>query len=207
MSETGKEAGGGSALGGPLSAEHLRELSDGRARTKKVRRAASFAAFSGWSMAVFAGLSLMFAIFGDWSAWAIGIGLAVIAGNELRGAGMLKKIDARGARVLGWNQIALGVVIVVYAGWSFYSASKDPALNALLGGSGGGSELISDPQMKDTIVELTKTLSYAFYGLIAAVGVIVPGLTAWYYFSRGRVVRAVIEKTPAWVLDAIRAAG
>lgn len=207
--QAGGATGGGVAA--PLSAENLRELGEARRRAKKVRRAAAVAAFSGWSMAVFAGLSLLFAFLSDWTAWAVGIGLAVIAWNELRGAGMLRRIEPRGARVLGWNQVALGFLIVAYAGWSLYSAARGNGVSALLsagagGGSGGMAGMIGDPQMEQMVRELTTTLTYVVYGSVAVVGVIVPGLTAIYYFTREAIVRRMIGGTPAWAIDALRAA-
>lgn len=201
----------GSGVGAPLSAENLRELGEAKRRAKKVRRAAAVAAFSGWSMAVFAALSLMFAILSDWTAWAVGIGLAVIAWNELRGAGMLRRIEPRGARVLGWNQVALGFLIVGYAGWSLYSAARGNGVSAMLsggGGSGGGgmAGMIGDPQMEQMVKELATTLTCVVYGSVAVVGVVVPGLTAIYYFTREAIVRRMIAGTPAWAVEAMRAA-
>jgi hypothetical protein len=37
------------------------------------------------------------------------------------------------------------------------------------------------------------------------VGVVAPGLTALYYFSRARLIRTVLAQTPPWVVDAMRA--
>src|SRR5438132_1126340 len=40
---------------------------------------------------------------------------------------------------------------------------------------------------------------------VAAVGVLGPGLLAWYYFSRVRHVRAYLERTPGWIVEMQRA--
>lgn len=183
---------------GPLSAEHLRALGEARVRARKVRRAAGVATMSGWTMAFFALVTLMPVLFGDFVSLVLGIGLSVVAFNELRGAAMLKRLDANGAKLLGWNQIGLGGLIVLYALWSLVGAMRAPAL-AAAGGSTG------DPGMDQMLSRLTTTLNYTVYGTMAALGVVAPGLTAWYYFTRGRLVREVVAQTPGWVIDAMRA--
>ncbi|MGH7244418.1 MAG: hypothetical protein ACREJD_13490 [Phycisphaerales bacterium] len=190
-------ASSSSSNSGPLSGEHLNQISDARKRAKKILRAAGMAWLSGWSMAVFAALSLAFAFMSDWSAWTIGIGLAVCAANELRGGAMLKGMNPRGASILGWNQVFLGVLIVAYALWSLYSTSKSPALASLAQGTG-------DPGIDAMAKELTTVVTWALYGTMVVVGFVVPGLTAIYYFTRGPLVTAFRRETPDWVLEVIR---
>jgi len=182
---------------GPLSADHLNQISDARRRAKKILRAAGVAWLSGWSMAVFAALTLAFAFLSDWSAWAVGIGLGACAANELRGGSMLRRMDARGASVLGWNQLILAVLIVAYALWSLYSAMNNPAIATLMQGTG-------DPQIDAMAKELTTVVTWALYGTMAVVGLVVPGLTAIYYFTRGPLVTAFRRETPGWILELIR---
>jgi hypothetical protein len=182
---------------GPLSADHLRALGEARVRSRKVRRAAGVATMSGWTMAFFALMTLLPALFGDFVSLVLGIGLSVVAFNELRGAAMLKRLDANGAKRLGWNQIGLGALIVLYSLWSLVSALRDPL--ALVGGSTGNAEA------NQMLTGIAAPLAAAIYGTMAIIGVIGPGLTAWYYFTRGRLVREVVAQTPAWVIDAMRA--
>mgnify|MGYP001170128223 CR=1 FL=1 len=182
---------------GPLSAEHLNQISDARKRAKKILRAAGVAWLSGWSMAVFAVLTLAFAFLSDWSAWAVGIGLGACAANELRGGTMLRRMDSRGASVLGWNQLILAVLIVAYALWSLYSAINNPAMATLMQGTG-------DPQIDAMAKELTTVVTWALYGTMAVVGLVVPGLTAIYYFTRGPLVTTFRRETPGWILELIR---
>lgn len=166
---------------------------------KKVRRAAGVATISGWTLAVFAGLTLLGVLFGDLTALVLGLALTVCAVNELRGASMLRRLDLRGPTTLGWNQVALGIVIVAYAGWSLYRAVQQPPL-ASVGGSTG------DPEIDQMVTSLTTTVTYAFYAGLAATGVVAPGLTALYYFTRARHVRRVLDETPPWVIQTLRAA-
>lgn len=185
---------------GPLSAEHLNEISAAQKRGKKILRAAGVAVFSGWSMVIFAAVTLMFAFLSDWSAWAIGIGLAVCGINELRGGALLRKMEARGASVLGWNQILLGAIIIAYALWSLKSAIGNPALKSITQGTG-------DPQIDAIASQLTTAVTWALYGSMAVVGLVVPGLTAIYYFTRGPLVTRFRRETPEWVVEVIRRRG
>lgn len=188
--------GGGS---GPLSADHLRILAEAQLRARKVRRAASVATVSGWSMACFAGLTLLAVVFGDVEALVLGVLLGAIAFNELRGAAMLRRFDLRAARRLGFNQIALGVLIVAYASWSLAASLKSPALQRL-GGSTG------DPSTDALVRDLTTAVTYGLFGGMAIVGIVAPGLTAWYYFTRAGHVRRMVKDTPAWAVEAMRIA-
>src|SRR5437868_10327370 len=94
---------------GPLSPEHIQALADGRLRAKKLRRAASVATMSGWTMAFFAFCTLVCVLFGDFVSLVMGVGLGVVAYNELRGGAMLRRFDLRGPKLLGYNQFGLGV--------------------------------------------------------------------------------------------------
>lgn len=183
---------------GPLSPEHLHELAAARERSKTVRRAAGVASLSGWTLAIFAGVTGMGALFGDASSLVMAILLGAMAYNELRGGKLLRQFDERGPRVLGYNQLALSAVLVAYAGWSLRAAAATSSL-ASVGGTTG------DAQMDATIRGLESTVATFLYGGMAVVGVIGPGLTAWYYFSRGRVLREVKAATPGWVLETMRA--
>lgn len=160
----------------------------------------STASLSGWSMVIFGGLTMACFVFGGLSSIVLGGVLIAIGANELRGGALVRRFDPRGARVLGWNQIVLGVLIVIYAGWQLLKATKGSPLDAY-GGSTG------DAAMDDMLVSLSSTITVAFYALVAGAGVIVPGLTALYYFSRGRTIREFVERTPPWIVETLRTAG
>lgn len=183
----------------PLSPEHLRLLAQVRDRMRKPRRAVMVATISGWSLVAFAMLSLPFAALGDWTALMVGAALAALGINELLGGAMIRRLDPRGAWRLGLNQLALGGLIVSYSGWQLFASLKQPAL-ASVGGS------YSNPDVDAMVKELTVTVSYALYGGMAVLGLLVPGLTAWYYFSRRGMIERVLAESPAWAIEAMRAA-
>ncbi len=193
-------SGVAAAAPGPLAAEHLAAIAEARVRGKKVRRAANVAAMSGWTMVVFALVTLLGGLFGDVVALVLGVMLGVIAFNELRGAAMLRRFEMRGPRVLGYNQIGLGTLLVVYGVYSLVRALTHPLL-ASVGQSTG------DAEMDAMIGRISDLAAYGLYGGVALFGIIGPGLTAWYYFSRAKLVRKMVEGTPEWVIGAMRAVG
>ena len=168
-------------------------------RSRKVRRAANVAAMSGWTLAFFALVTLMSVIVGDFLSIPLGVVLGVLAYNELRGGAMIRRFEPAGATRLAYNQIALGVVIVVYSVWSLISALRSPDLAA-------ATASVGDPQVSAMLGSITNIVTYGLYGTMVAVGVIVPGLTAIYYQTRARLIRDVLAATPPWVIAALRAA-
>ena len=184
----------------PLSATHRRELAAARERAKAIRKAARVAGFNGWTTAAAAAFSAMFLLF-DRSpvAIAITLGLSIITYNEFRGRKRLLNFDASAATMLGWNQLGLLAMIVVYCLWSLLgSAGEADAvraelksysdLDAALGAAGGFEGMF-------------KTVSYGLYGGVIVLSVIFQGGNALYYFTRRRHVEDFITETPQWVRD------
>ncbi len=153
-------------------------------------------------MAVFAGITVMGIVFGEViGSIVVSTVLGFFAWNELRGGARIRRFDPTGARILGWNQIGLGIAIVIYAAWSLVSSLGTlSSLTAQIGTTG-------DPSMDAMVSNISTMVTYCLYGGLIVVGVIVPGLTAWYYFSRERIIRSFVERTPVWVVDTLRAAG
>jgi hypothetical protein len=185
---------------GPLSAEDLREIAEAKARRKKINRAAGVAGFNGWSTAIAAGLSAPFAFFGVPALLLCG-GFAVVAYREFTGRRMLQQLHVGAGRLLGVNQIAFGLMLIGYCAWSLYGALTGPNPYAEL--------IASEPEvarMLGSIDELYKVGAVAVYGGVIAVTLIVQGLMASYYFSRGPLVRAYVQATPSWVVELERLA-
>ena len=181
-----------------LTEAQLAELADARVRMKKITRAASVAAMSGWSMVVFAAISLPFGLF-DFRTLVVSIALGTIAVIELRGCRLLRTIDVRAPRLLGFNQIALAVLIVVYACWGVVSVLNTPSPYAEHIAAGG-----TMAEMLEPIDQLNRLASIAFAILVGGFGLIGPPLTAWYYFSRRKHLRTFLTQTPEWVVRTIR---
>ncbi len=110
-----------------LSPEQKDALEDARKRAAGFLGAARVATFNGWSIGLFAAVTIPFAI-GSLTALALGVGMAVVARNEFKGRAMIRRIDPAGPRLLGRNQLGFMSLIIVYCLWSMYGAYAHPNL-------------------------------------------------------------------------------
>jgi len=186
----------------PLTSEHMDQLAEAKLRARKVHKAGGVAMFNGCVLAVFSGFSLLFALIGlmfgevDIIGLCMGAGLALLAWGEFRGRAMLRRFELYACHLLGWNQLILMTMVIVYAAWMLATAlwgpgpyDEDIARESMLAGPLG------------SINNLYKIISMAIYdGLIAAT-LIFQGLNSLYYFTRRKHVEAYLNETPAWVVE------
>jgi hypothetical protein len=179
----------------PISDEQRRELTEANCRVQKLRRAAKVATFNGWSIGIFAALSLPFALYSV-TALVMCLALALVAYNEFRGRKLLDRFEPRGPRALGRNQLVLMGVLIGYSVWNIYLAETGP---------GPYAEQIKDtPEMGSmlgSIDDLYMTVTWAVYGGLIFASVIFQGLNALYYFTRQKHLQSFLNQTPAWVVD------
>lgn len=176
-----------------FSPENLQELEAARKKARKVRRAVSVANFDGWTIAIFGAITLATGL-SNLTNIALGLGLGAVAYFELRNAARLKRLDPDAARLLGFNQLALAMILIIYACWQLYLSS----------GSGGAAEAlgVTDPavaQMLGPVQDLTIMIYHAIYGALILIAVFAQGSMALYYFSRVRLVRNYVAETPEWI--------
>lgn len=145
-------------------------------RLHKVRKAGKLATFNAWTLAVFGGGSLLFA-FGSVTALVVGAALLLLAWVEFRGRAGLRRLEPEGLRLLGWNQIALFVLLALYCGWSIHLLRTRP------------------PAELDTVASITGLpaaslvdLLVLTYVAVIFVSVAAQGALAAYYWSRGRLL-------------------
>lgn len=180
-------------------------MSAARLRLKKVFRASNVARFGGWTLGFFAVVTIAMGLPSDLVAIALGVALSVVAFNEFRGGAQLKQLNPAGGKLLGYNQLALGAITVLYAINQLITSANSNALTDALNSTGGPEAAEQLNQTVGDLGALSKLLSFTVYGTLAVLGALVPGLTAWYYFSRGNLLRGVLRDTPAWVVDVLRA--
>jgi hypothetical protein len=191
-----------SAPAAPLDERHYEALRDAKTRRKKIDRAIAVASFNGWSIGIFAALS---ALFLPLSLSLLGVlvtlGLGAVAYHEFKGRRMLRALDVRGPRLLGFNQIGFGVVIVGYCVWN---------LAVELGGPGAYAQTIQEHPELGEILGSTEGLYrmavVLVYGTVIVLTIPYQALMAWYYFSRSKHLETYIRQTPGWVTDLERAA-
>lgn len=186
----------------PLTPEHLDQLAHAKLRAKKVRRAAAVAMTNGCILAAFAGGSFLFvpvgALFGeiDVVGLVMGAGLALLAWNEFRGRAMMRRYDVHACRALGWNQLALMVLVIGYAAWMLGQALWGPNPYAEVM---AGETTLAGPL--GSLDQLYKTISLAMYGDLIAGTLIFQGLNSLYYFTRRKHLEAYLRETPEWVVE------
>ncbi len=190
------------ASAGPLTVEHMQQLAAADVRAKKLRSAAGVAMFNGITIAIFSVLSLLWVLgelaFSeyDWVGFVVGAGLGVIAWNEFRGRTLLRQFNPRAPRVLGWNQVALLVLIVAYAAGMLakFLLSKG-SYDAQIGREALAASKVG------SVDNLLKLGAIAVYGALIVGTLIFQGLNAIYYFTRAKLLRAYLAETPAWVVE------
>lgn len=198
--EGGAAAGPGTDAGpAPLTPAHLMQLREAEKRSKKIRRAAGVAAFGGWSAAIFAGISAVLSLLPpDVVGLVLAAALGLAAYHELTGRRELLRFEARASRRLGLNQLCLAAMIVIYGSWKLWGVINNGAPIPPQASTG-------DAEMDQMIADMTGKMMIAVYAGVIAAGLLVPGLTAIYYFTRGRLVRQFVATTPGWVLELMRA--
>ncbi|HMB94577.1 MAG TPA: hypothetical protein VKK61_00920 [Tepidisphaeraceae bacterium] len=180
----------------PPSQEHLQQIAAARVLGKKVRRATGVAVFSGWTIAIFAAITIFSGIV-SLSALALGIGMAIVAYYELRGAGEFKRLDRSAPRRLAINQIAFMLMLIAYAGYELAANLRSPM--------DLGQIANVDPKMAQTIQDMARPITIAVYLGIMLAALLGPGLTAVYYYTRRKYIEAYLNQTPTWILELQRA--
>jgi len=186
----------------PLSAEHYQAMRDAKTKRSKIDVAIGVATFNGWSLGLFATLSgllllLSFSLIG----LVISLGLGAVAYYEFKGRAMLRQLDASGARLLGYNQLALGALIVGYCLWSLIAAMVGPSPYA--------ETIEQNPelaQMLGSTDELFRFGAFIVYGMGIVLTIPYQALVAWFYFSRAKHIIHYVNQTPQWVTQIQKAA-
>ena len=175
-----------------LTPEQLQALADARERAKGIFAAAKVAAFNGWSLAVFAVLTILFGLTSP-ILLALGIGLGMLARNELRGRDALRALDPEAPTRLVRNQMGLMALAVAYCSWSLYRTRFRPErtweeLETLAGLNPG----------------YIQGLTSAGYAVAILATVLLVGLNARYYHRRKAMLAAYLDETPDWVVTLLK---
>ncbi|MEA2709100.1 MAG: hypothetical protein QOF78_1701 [Phycisphaerales bacterium] len=182
-----------------LSPEQLKQITDARNRSKKIRKGVNVALFDGWSIAIFAGLTLLSGLF-SFVGLLLGAGMAAAAFIELKGVKRLRALDLDAPKTLAWNQVFLGGLLftyAVYSLWTVYTGRTELA-----------TQLDAYPEMAymaANVSDLARLIGTLVYGTLIVVAVVCQGGTALFYLSRRKYMEAYLRETPQWIIDAQRA--
>lgn len=158
------------------------------------------ARFDGWTIALFALLTLAFG-FNSVAGVLMGLAMGGVAFVELRAAGRLQRLEAGAARTLGLNQLLLATVLSIYALWS---------IRQVMAGHDGLAEAIAaEPQLSELlngdtlgdVKSIVRQVMLLVYGGLIAVAVLGQGGLAMYYFSREKRLRDHLSRTPPWIVS------
>jgi hypothetical protein len=182
-----------------LSPEHLQQLATAHQRARKIRRALAVAQFDGWTVAIFAGLTLLFGIFSP-VGLLIGLAMAAVAFFEFRGAAQLRRLDLDAPKRLALNQLFFGSVLLAYAIYALWKVfyTHNPQLDQV-------TQSLRDAGVQLDLRQLERTIALLIYGALAAVAIFGQGGTALYYFTRRKHLESYLRDTPPWILQAQRA--
>jgi hypothetical protein len=172
-----------------LTPEQFATLRDARERAKGILAAAKVAAFNGWTIGIFACLTVLFGLTSP-LLLTLGVGMGVVARNELRGRSLLRTFDPRGPRLLARNQLGFLALVVAYCAWSLVRTYTHP-----------------DPQWAE-LQELAEfeagfiqDLVAAGYGAAILLTMLFVGLNARYYARRIPMLEKYLAETPPWVVE------
>jgi hypothetical protein len=180
----------------PLSGVKLLEFTAARRACSKVTGAVRLAAISGWTIAIFAGIVLFTGISTTDATW-MGLLMTMAAMVEFRARDRLRRLETSAARTLGWNQLALGLVIVLYAAWNI----------------DGQIQLSPGPIQFDSLLQKTsmqfsaghlplgRDFNLLLYSALGVIALLTQGTAAWYCFSRERWIRQYVGGAPGWIVE------
>jgi hypothetical protein len=174
---------------GPLTPEHRKDLVQATERANKIFGAVKVATFNGWTIGIFAGITLLFALFSA-TALVVGAGMAFVSWNEFRGRTLLRQFDPQGPRLLGRNQVGFMGLLVGYCLWSIYRTLTNPI-----------TQIEGLEEIAGFTAELVTNLTVSVYAMVIVLSVFFQGLNALYYFRRAKHVEDYVRETPRWIVE------
>ena len=125
------------------SPQHLAQIAQARASFKPIRRAATTATFSGWTMAIFGAITLLTSL-RSFTGALVGVGMCAISYFEFVGAKAIRRLNLEAPKQLVRNQIVMAAILLIYSSISLYttmttpneleqSAKNDPQVAQVLG--------------------------------------------------------------------------
>ncbi len=173
-----------------LTAEQIYAIEAARGRMKKIRRAVAVARFDAYSLAFFAVVTLLFG-YSSPSAIFVGLGLGAVAFVELRATPMLLQLEPRAAVILGWNQVALMAVLILYSLWNLLVPPVAPPMDA------DTKEALKSVGMD--ITDMVSQANHLFYTVLIALSVAFQGYSAIFHFRRKKLIEEYLIETPDWI--------
>jgi hypothetical protein len=183
-----------------LTNDQMHQLAAARDACLPVSRAVRVASMSGWTMVVFAGLTLIAGLSMVSAIW-MGLAMTITAMVELRACRRLRRLDPSATSTLAYNQLVLAFLIVLYALWKVDGViSAAPAVAKVsINIDGPASRFLQGNPI------FLRDAQLFGYVAMAGIALLTQGTTAWYYFSRNKWLKQYVSSTPEWILQIQRA--
>ncbi|HZZ44149.1 MAG TPA: hypothetical protein VFE58_14525 [Tepidisphaeraceae bacterium] len=182
---------GAGAVPQGFTPEHLVEIAEAKKRFVRIRREISVAVFDAWSVAIFAGITVVCSL-GSISGMFVGFGMGVIAFVEFRSIARLRQLDPDAPHALGRNQLVFATVLILYA-----------AYNLLFPGAGLSAEIKdaagADPELASTLAGVSDMVNHILYAGVIAFALVFQGGCAIYHYTRTRYLKQYLQETPEWI--------
>ena len=123
--------------------------------------------------------------------------MAVVSYNSFRGLRAIRGLNSGGAKLLAKNQLLLGTILLLYAGWNLYLLATG---KFDLGISGTTGDEINEAGLGSWL-SLAADAYYLLYIGLAVFALVGQGLTAFYYITRKKYIEEYLSRTAEWVLQ------
>lgn len=181
------------------SPQHLEQIAAARKRGKAIKRCASTATFSAWTMAIFGACTVLGSI-GSWVGMALGVGMCVLSHFEFKGARDIRRLDINAPKRLARNQMILCAALLIYSVVSLWTALSGPSeIDKAL----GNDQALK--QMVGSVTEVERSITIGLYTLVGVAAILGCGGAALYYNSRRKHIEAYVRETPPWITQLERA--
>jgi hypothetical protein len=183
-----------------LTPDQLREIALAQQRAKKIRTAATVAKTDGVITALFAGVCLLSFCMGI-EGPILGAALTYVAFTSFRAAAKLRQFDIATPLQLALNQVLLAAAIITYAAYELWvtAQGRSGLVKAVVGDTDYGA--LGMESMVGGLETSAVLLARTVYVLLIIGTITAQGLTAWYYYSRRKIIADYLAKTPPWVVE------
>ncbi len=188
-----------------LSETQIAAIRTARQSQRPLRRGAAVASVSGTFLLLCASGSLLLALFGveHLIAAVLLAGLGVV---ELRGASGLRAARPGAGRMLMWNQLCLGLLVIAYGSLGLVrTLVSDPATMGF--SEQTATFLEQNPDMGlSGLGRIMWVAMLGLYGGVIVFGVACQGAMALYYAAKERRLRTWRAATPPWAVEFLQQA-
>lgn len=180
-----------------LDERHYAMLEQTVRLSRPIRKAAGYAAFSGWATLLAGACSLPFTI-GNVAMMIFCVVLAGIGTRELSLRRRLLRLETSVLRKLAINQLMLGAVLCSYAIFQLLQPSGESMLVSAMNSDPSIQSVPGIADQLNDLAQLERVIMAGIYALMILVALFVQGGSAIYYSLKIRAMRRLHQRTPGW---------